>query len=110
MRCYLDQFKWWPSLFLLMPDHLHMLVGFGRGNDIVKVITGWKRYVARANGITWQRGFFEHRLRTKESMSSKAAYILHNPARAGLITEGEIWPFMFMPTHDPSREAASSQR
>ncbi len=91
---YADQKKWVPSLFLLMPDHLHMIVSFGYEHVMTKVIAGWKRYTARQHGIIWQDGFFEHRLRRNEGWEEKAAYILDNPVRAGLLAEGAEWPFL----------------
>ena len=96
MRVYREQRKWYPSLFLLMPDHLHMLIGFGRGHEMSKVIQAWKRYTATKHGIEWQREFFDHRLRSEENTANKAAYILQNPVRAGLIKEGATWPWILM--------------
>ena len=58
-----------------------------------KVIAGWKRYTAKHAMIRWQRDFFDHRLRDDEGYGEKAAYILANPVRAGLITEGAQWPY-----------------
>lgn len=48
-------------------------------------------------GIEWQRDFFEHRLRSDESWSEKADYILANPVRKGLGTEVSQWPYVFLP-------------
>jgi hypothetical protein len=36
----------------------------------------WKRWTARQMGIEWQRDFFEHRLRSDESLREKTDYIL----------------------------------
>ena len=35
---YHQQRKWFPSLLLLMPDHLHMLVGFAREHGMEEVM------------------------------------------------------------------------
>jgi REP element-mobilizing transposase RayT len=94
-RFYANQRKWYPFVFLLMPDHLHMLVSFGRECSLETVVTEWKRYVAKQYRISWQRGFFEHRLRAEESMQEKADYILQNPVRAGLIQNSPEWPYAF---------------
>ena len=51
VRFYYDKRKWFPSLFLLMPDHLHMLVGFGREQEMTKVIAAWKRFTATQHGV-----------------------------------------------------------
>ena len=96
-RFYRGQEKWFPSVFLLMPDHVHMLVRFGReSSSIVGVVSAWKRYTARNLGITWQQGFFEHRLRADENAGEKAAYILQNPVRAGLVRDPGEWPFLLL--------------
>ena len=95
-RFYHEQRKWFPAVFLLMPDHLHMLVRFGREHEMIQVVGAWKRYAAWQHGILWQRNFFEHRLRSNESIEEKAAYILHNPVRAGLVEKVSDWPFVLM--------------
>ncbi len=93
VRFYNERRRWFPLLFLLMPDHLHMLVSFGREQAMERVVRDWKRYTARMHRIEWQRDFFEHRLRSDECADDKAAYIFQNPVRAGLIKEGETWPY-----------------
>jgi len=86
---------WWMHLLLLMPDHVHMLVAFPQDREMKKVVFQWKEYAAKQSGVRWQRDFFDHRLRSDESLESKAAYIRANPVRAGLIKEGEIWPYIW---------------
>jgi REP-associated tyrosine transposase len=91
-RFYWDRSLWGLPLFLLMPDHVHMLATFGPNAGMGKVIRNWKRHTARHTGIRWQRDFFDHRLRNDESLEEKAAYILNNPVRAGLVAQTEDWP------------------
>ena len=95
-RFYCQQQKWFPWLFLLMPDHVHMIAGFPQPLRIEAVVGAWKRYAATKHEIVWQQGFFEHRLRRNESAEEKANYILQNPVRAGLIAEGEEWPYLLV--------------
>ena len=91
---YADQCKWFPAVFLLMPDHVHLLAAFGHHHAMTQVVPAWKRYTARQHRIVWQQDYFEHRLRGNESFEEKAAYILNNPVRAGLMPEGAAWPYM----------------
>ena len=95
-QTYHAQRKWFPALLLLMPDHLHMLVGFGREHSLEKILATWKRYTAKQYGIEWQRGYFEHRLRSEKNTQDKAAYILQNPVRAGFVEDVNDWPFVLM--------------
>ena len=41
----------------------------------------------------WQRGFFDHVIRSSESYSQKWEYVRDNPVRAGLVQEADEWPF-----------------
>ena len=88
--------NWFMHLLLLMPDHLHALVSFGRARQMVKVISNFKEITAKQAGIRWQRGFFDHRLRGDEAFVEKAAYIRRNPVRKGLVASGELWPFIWV--------------
>ena len=92
-RFYWKRHLWGVPLLLLMPDHLHMLATFGPEAGMKEIIRNWKRYTASQAGIRWQRDFFDHRLRDDESYDEKAAYILQNPIRAGLVTRIEDWPY-----------------
>ncbi|MBI2513097.1 MAG: transposase [Opitutae bacterium] len=94
-RDYQERQTWWLKLFLLMPDHLHMLVGFPADRAMATVIRAWKSYQTRALGVRWQSGFFDHRLRSDESEDAKTEYIRMNPVRAGLVARTEDWRFVW---------------
>jgi REP element-mobilizing transposase RayT len=91
---YHRQARWFVRLFLLMPDHLHALVAFPGGAGMSEVIRNWKRHATRTLGIRWQRNFFDHRIRNRESWDSKAEYIRQNPVRAKLIDTAVEWPYV----------------
>ncbi len=80
-------------LLLAMPDHLHGLFEFPGIPDMTKSISSFKSWVAKQAGVKWQRGFFDHRIRSWESGVEKAKYIRQNPVRAGLIEHSEDWPY-----------------
>jgi hypothetical protein len=40
----------------------------------------------------WQRGFFDHVLRSDESYAEKWNYVRANPVRAGLVNDPD-WPY-----------------
>ncbi len=85
---------WYPHLFLLMPDHCHALLSFPQERLIQKTVAAWKRWTSAQCGVEWQSNFFDHRLRGNESFEHKAAYILENPVRAGLVITAEDWPYV----------------
>ncbi|SRR6266567_7658897 len=89
------------QLLLLMPDHLHALIGVDGKTSLAQLIRGYKRITAKIAGIKWQRNFFDHRLRHDESFAEKFAYICQNPVRAGLISTEHDWPYAFIPDQRP---------
>ena len=90
--------------YVLMPDHLHAFVAFGVPmmstsmalSNWAKALKGCISRTWRAFGFTnvrWQKGFFDHVLRSSESYSEKWNYVANNPVRAGLVAKSEGWPF-----------------
>jgi REP element-mobilizing transposase RayT len=73
---YLSVEKWWMQLLLAMPNHLHAIVSFSPQKPMATLVADWKRFVAKTARISWQDGFFEHRLRSNESLDAKSAYIV----------------------------------
>ena len=86
--------------YVIMPDHIHLFVAL----DPEKVtLSAWvkslKNHLSkelRNSGEPsphWQKGFFDHVLRSGESYEEKWQYVLQNPVRARLVNELEKWPF-----------------
>lgn len=82
---------------LLMPDHLHALLGFPPTESMNQVIRSWKHFLTWRHGIKWQRDYFDHRLRNHEGHEEKTAYIRNNPVRAGLAKAPADWPYAWEP-------------
>jgi REP-associated tyrosine transposase len=93
-RRYYDTQKWSVKMLLLMPDHLHMLVGITGNADLSNLVRDFKHITAKIARIRWQRNFFDHRLRHGESEIEKFEYIRKNPVRAGLIHAADDWPYV----------------
>jgi REP-associated tyrosine transposase len=96
-RIYHERGRWNLNLLLLMPDHLHALIGIDGRNSLSQLIRDYKRITAKLAQIQWQRNFFDHRLRNDESLAEKFAYICQNPIRAGLTKDEAVWPYVFIP-------------
>ncbi len=84
--------------YCLMPDHVHVLLhGTTADADLVeyvklfKQITGFafKRRTGRQH---WHRSFHDHELSREEDVDEIAAYIWHNPVRAGLVASAADYP------------------
>src|SRR4051812_39982710 len=95
-KLYHSRQRWYITMFMLMPDHVHALLSFHRDKSMSRVIGDWKHYHSRHNGIRWQPGYFDHRLRDDErgeQLSAKLSYIRNNPVAAGLCSAAEEWPW-----------------
>lgn len=98
----LDRHNWAVGSYCIMPDHVHFFCTDGdRGTRLSEFIGKWKEWtvkrLAREAGLSgpiWQKGFFDHLLRSAESYSEKWDYVRNNPVRAGLIDRSEDWPFL----------------
>jgi REP element-mobilizing transposase RayT len=88
----------WIGRYVLMPDHLHLFL------SVVEIsLSNWLKSLKNAlsktlrtagqEGPHWQKGFFDHLLRSRESYSQKWDYVRENPVRAGLVAIPEDWPF-----------------
>jgi REP element-mobilizing transposase RayT len=84
--------------YVIMPDHFHLFV---RGPDDFQLglwVGMLKQALAKHVTLTttspiWQRGFFDHLLRSDENYSQKWNYVWENPVRAGLVTKADDWPY-----------------
>jgi len=84
---------------VIMPDHLHLLVGLGEALPLGRVVARLKtktRPALIARSVTWQDNYFEHRLRPEDSCADVLRYLHLNPYRAGLLPAGEIYPHFWL--------------
>jgi putative transposase len=88
--------------FVVMPDHLHVLLTVEEGMTIEKgmqLIKG--RFSHRLShefgylGEVWQRGFADVQVVNRESFLQHRKYIAMNPVKAGLVDSPEKYPFCF---------------
>jgi REP-associated tyrosine transposase len=90
----------WLGDYVLMPDHLHAFVVVDEGR---MKLSGWVKSLKnslsktmRDQNVTaphWQKGFFDHMLRSRDSYSEKWNYVRNNPVRARLIAKADDWPY-----------------
>ncbi len=83
-----------------MPDHFHAFVAL---DERELTLASWMKSLKNALSNTlrsmdvaaphWQKGFFDHVLRSSESYSEKWNYVRENPVRAGLVDAWENWPY-----------------
>jgi putative transposase len=89
----IEKGEWWVYAATVMPDHVHLVLSFPEETVITNSLRNWKHWTSQAFEFQWQRDFFEHRLRSDESLQEKLDYVLQNSVRAGLVAEWRDWPF-----------------
>src|SRR6185503_9207106 len=85
--------------YCFMPDHVHLAIrGLATESNLrrfVKIAKQRVAYLARrqfAIPALWQDSYYERVVRS-HGMESLVRYILNNPMRAGLVKDGEQYPF-----------------
>jgi putative transposase len=91
----------WVGAYIFMPDHFHLFVAI---DDEKLSLSGWVKSLKgtlssvlrreRKSLPYWQKGFFDHMLRSTESYSQKWNYVRANPVRAELVKRWEDWPYL----------------
>jgi len=97
-----DRHGWAVGSYVVMPDHVHFFCTDGeQGTALSRFVGSWKEWSSKAikkecniEEPIWQKGFFDHLLRSDESYSEKWNYVRNNPVRAGLVECMDEWPFV----------------
>lgn len=86
--------------YVIMPDHFHLFVALDSEKITLSAwVKAFKNHISkelRKQGQPaphWQRGFFDHVLRSEESYDEKWRYVFQNPVRAKLVGGTADWPY-----------------
>ena len=86
--------------FVLMPDHLHLLLTPGETTSLekaVQLIKGGSSHrihnERNHRKEIWQEGFYDWTIRDFDDWQTKVEYIRLNPVRARLVVKPEEWAF-----------------
>jgi putative transposase len=85
--------------FCVMPDHFHALVeGIAPDSNLLLFVRIFKqatsREYSREGGVPlWQKKFYDHILRPKDSPEAVSWYIWMNPVRKGLCSQPNQYPY-----------------
>jgi putative transposase len=88
--------------FVIMPDHLHLLLTVHDEMTIEKAMQLIKgRFSHRLShdfgykGEVWHRGFTEEQVLNRKSLEKHREYIAQNPVKVGLAASADEFPFCF---------------
>ena len=101
--------------FVVMPDHVHLLITVTGDSTIeraMQLIKGGFSYRLKKElgylGEVWQRGFTEVRVDGQESYLRHREYIGQNPVKARLVDSPEKFPYCF--TYSAKQKAAGTKQ
>lgn len=84
--------------WVVMPNHVHVLITQAEGWPLGKVVKSWKGYTARMinrrlslTGAFWAPDYFDLYMRDEAQTIAAAAYIEANPVKAGLCRDAMDW-------------------
>jgi len=91
--------------YVIMPDHVHILIKPLEDWSLAKIMQGLKGYTARVlnerlgrKGPFWQDESFDHLIRHDADWLDSLVYIHDNPVQAGLVTKPEDYPYSSLAT------------
>ncbi len=89
--------------WVVMPNHVHVLIKPHRNNEISRIIQSWKSYSSKKikmspTGMSidekiWMRGYWDRFIRDNDDFYTTLNYIHENPIRAGLVDSAGEWEF-----------------
>ena len=89
-----DEDRYWLTDFVVMPNHVHVLVSFPDESALLQQCESWKHFTAtkinrtlRRNGRFWQQDGFDHLVRSVDQFYYLRKYIAENPTKAKLAAE-----------------------
>ena len=82
--------------WVIMPNHVHVLIETLPGHPLSSVLQSWKSFTAKEankllgqSGTFWQSDYFDRMIRDERHFVSAVEYIHGNPVKAGLVTKEE---------------------
>jgi REP-associated tyrosine transposase len=96
---YREREWYWLLCYCVMPDHVHLLIKLrSPSHSLSRVVATLKHETAKGlrcigEVVRWQFGYYDRILRRVDSEHDIARYITQNPVRAGIIREGEEYPW-----------------
>ena len=102
LREYVRQKKFEVVDFVVMPNHVHVILSLGADMTVEKAAGMIKgRFSFRVKdemgylGEVWQPGYSEERMDSLEALRRCQQYIAENPVKAGLAKDPDEYPYCF---------------
>ena len=97
---FFDRERYRLSAWVVMPNHVHMLLTPCAGQELSAILQSLKSYtaneankIAKRKGQFWQPESFDRYIRNADHFAKVIAYIENNPVKAHLCSKPEEWPY-----------------
>ncbi|MEI7645112.1 MAG: DUF1156 domain-containing protein [Chloroflexales bacterium] len=97
---YFDGTRYQLHEWVIMPNHVHVLMTPLYENSLSSILHSWKSFTAKqANrilgrtGAFWQEDYFDRVIRNERHWDAAVAYVRENPVKVGLCATPEGWRF-----------------
>lgn len=97
---HLDGLRYRLLAWVIMPNHVHVVVQLVEGFTLGSVLQTWKSYTARRinallgrTGTFWAREYYDRYIRDLKHLEAMISYVHRNPVKAGLVDKPQDWPF-----------------
>ena len=84
--------------WMVMPNHVHLIVQMKDGHALGDAVESWKRFTALRinrllgkNGAFWLEDYWDRYIRDEAHYQNAVAYVHENPVKAGLVVKAEDW-------------------
>ncbi|NLF01511.1 MAG: transposase [Anaerolineales bacterium] len=95
-----DNLRYLLLAWVVMPNHVHVLIETRAGWGMDRVVGSWKTYTAGRintllgrNGPLWERDYYDRFVRDEGHLGSAIRYVHNNPVKAGLVESPEQWRY-----------------
>jgi putative transposase len=89
------QYGFWVTGYMVMPEHVHLLVSEPERATLATALQALKQSVARRligdGKHFWQTRYYDFNVWSKKKLIEKLRYIHRNPVRRGLVEKPEDW-------------------
>jgi len=82
--------------FVVMPDHIHLLLTAAPDiplEKVVQLVKGGFSFRLKSKLDVWDRGYFDRRIVDAAAFDMCREYIEQNPVRGGLVTTAGEYPY-----------------
>jgi putative transposase len=97
--------------YVIMPEHVHLLVNEPRQGTLATALQSLKQGVARRLALRaqypfWQARYYDFNVWSELKFVEKLRYIHRNPVKAGLVARPEDWPWSSFRHYSTGEESA----